>query len=185
MGIRQHLLTAMPHIYLITMTTDEVIVRKAYVFLNIFQANNSKAPGRMQWSAAHHDRMEALNANLGDLNTKLLAALGQGQMETLVGMHQSTNYQILVMNNKLEQVAQIIQSQMLTSSRQRNPSPDVKGSKHDEPDQAPILFGFPRYPDKAVSANFTDIASESLGFDSSEALGSESSKSHAIHRYLH
>jgi hypothetical protein len=109
---------------------NEQIVQKALAFLKKYK----EIPKRLQWATIHKERMKELIEKLADLNTKMLEALGQGQMETLIGMHTRTNYQLLVMNHRLEQVTQIIQSQQLPSSRHQNRIVDDQDSEYDEID---------------------------------------------------
>ncbi|KAF3037367.1 hypothetical protein E8E12_006894 [Didymella heteroderae] len=108
-------------------TENEEIVKKAFAFLKRFQSGASVAAKSLQMTAIHKDKMAELIVKLADLNTKMLEALGQGQMETLIGMHKRTDYQILVMNNRIEQVARIIQSQLRIPHKpqQRITQPEV------------------------------------------------------------
>lgn len=120
---------------------NETIVQKAFAFLERFQAGTAVAAKSLQWTAIHKEKMSELIAKLADLNTKMLEALGQGQMETLIGMHKRTDYQILVMNNKLEQVAQIIQSQLRVSHPSQHRVADLDVSEFDDLDMQVVPRG--------------------------------------------
>ncbi|KAH6616675.1 prion-inhibition and propagation-domain-containing protein [Boeremia exigua] len=113
---------------------NEEIVKKALLFLKRFQEGMAEVPRRLQWATIHKDKMEELIEKLADLNNKMLEALGQGQMETLISMHKRTDYQILVMNQKFEQFTQIIQSQLLSSSRRQNRITYLEESDYDDLD---------------------------------------------------
>ena len=119
----------------------EPIVQKAFAFLKKFQDDIANMPQRLQWATIHKDRMAELIEKLADLNTKMLEALGQGQMETLMGMHKRTDYQILVMNNKLEQVAKIIQSQLRISYQPQNSIEEAAVSDYDDLDMQIVPHG--------------------------------------------
>lgn len=122
-------------------TENEEIVKKAFEFLKRFQSGAAVAAKSLQMTAIHKDKMAELIAKLADLNTKMLEALGQGQMETLIGMHKRTDYQILVMNNRLEQVAQIIQSQLRTSHQSPRMVTAVEVSEFDDLDMQVVPRG--------------------------------------------
>jgi hypothetical protein len=107
---------------------NEEIIQKAFAFLKKFR----DVPKRFQWAAYHKDKFGELIEKLSDLNTKMHEALGQGQMETLLNMQKRQNYQILSMNQKFEQFVQIIQSQLLTSSRHRPRIMDWDDSVYDD-----------------------------------------------------
>lgn len=98
---------------------DEQIVQKALAFVKRFQDGMANVPRRLQWATIHKERMGELIEKLADLNTKMHEALGQGQMEMLLSMQKRQNYEILSMNQKFDQFMEIIQSQRLSSSRQR------------------------------------------------------------------
>lgn len=115
-------------------TEVEEIVRKAWKYLKKIQ----EVPKQLKWAAFHSDKFGELIEKLTSLNTAMLEALGQGQMEVLMGMHKRTDYQILVMNHRLEQVAQILQSQLLTSSRHHNRITELDESEYDELDSQVI-----------------------------------------------
>lgn len=111
---------------------NEEIVKKALLFLKRFQEGMTEVPKRLQWATIHKEKMEELIEKLAELNSKMLEALGQGQMETLISMHKRTDYQILVMNQKLEQFTQIIHSQLLSSSRRQNRVTYLEDSEYDD-----------------------------------------------------
>ncbi|KAJ8108784.1 hypothetical protein OPT61_g7925 [Boeremia exigua] len=117
---------------------NELIVQKALLFLKRFQEGMTQVPKRLQWAAIHKEKMEGLIGQLAHLNDKMLEALGQGQMETLISMHRRTDYQILVMNQRFEQFTQIIHSQLLSSSHRQSRLMSLEDSEYDDLDSQTV-----------------------------------------------
>ena len=96
-------------------TSTDPLVLKAIDFTKKFK----DAPRRLTWAIFNKEKMEDLIEKLANYNDKMNEALSQGQLESVVNMQTRTSYQILVMNRNLETLAEIIQSQMITSQRRQ------------------------------------------------------------------
>jgi hypothetical protein len=92
----------------------EELVKKA---LNWLQ-NSRDVPKRIRWASWDHKKMEALIANLSDFNDKMHGALDRAQMETMLQMQNSFNYQIVLLNRQMENMVQLWQSDRITHQSQ-------------------------------------------------------------------
>jgi hypothetical protein len=88
--------------------TDELI-EKVRVFTNKLKI----APRKLQWAINGEEKMTALVNNLIHFNDKLNEVLDKAQRDSLFEMQTRTNYQIVLLNQNVENLMQIIQAQRI------------------------------------------------------------------------
>jgi hypothetical protein len=71
-------------------------------------------PKRIRWASWDHKKMESLIVKLSDFNDKMHEALDRAQMDTMLELQTRFNYQIVLLNRKMENMVQIWQSDRIT-----------------------------------------------------------------------
>lgn len=89
--------------------TDELINK-----VRVFSEKLKVAPKKLRWAIDGADKMTVLVNNLIHFNNKLDEVLDKAQRDSLFELQTRTNYQIVLLNQNVENLMQIIQAQRIT-----------------------------------------------------------------------
>lgn len=105
----------------------EELVKKALDWL----ASSRNIPKRIRWASWDHKKMEGLIVKLSDFNDKMHAALDRAQMDTMIEMQTRFNYQIVLLNRRMENMVQIWQSEQIAHRPEQGRITELEESEYD------------------------------------------------------
>jgi hypothetical protein len=91
---------------------------------------SSDVPKRLGWVSWDRERMEALIVKLLDFNDNMHEALDRAQMDSIPEMQSRTNYQIILLNRRMENVVRIWQSDPVAFRQPEDSEYDLFNSAH-------------------------------------------------------